>query len=45
MRLLVIFAASGDSPDASNMGKVIKIPPPATALIAPATNPAIPKSK
>jgi hypothetical protein len=34
----VTFAIIGGMPSATSVGKVIKVPPPAKALIAPATN-------
>jgi hypothetical protein len=38
--LLVTFAVSGGCPSATRAGKVTNEPPPAAALIAPATKPA-----
>src|SRR3954468_15514802 len=36
----VMFAVSGPTPTPSSAGNATRVPPPATALIAPATTPA-----
>ena len=40
--VFVTFAVIGGTPRASSVGKVIKVPPPASALIAPAATAANP---